>query len=182
MLSSIRKIDITSCHETQDHWFAGFRHGFHQIQLNLRQLQSFLITGSVAVSSISFFALQRLIKSHAQDHHIAVCCNDLRLSKPVLGKSKVLGAVTEKITANRTEDAYIVSKIVLKTLLDGAVAGSGAVVVSNQSRPAVCVWSYNSNCFDLILLQRKDSVVFQKYEALLGSFLGKCQMSWGFYL
>ena len=88
----------------------------------------------------------------------------------------MLGAVAEKVTSYRGKYTYIISKIILNTFLDRAVAGSCTVIIAYQSLTAVCIWSNDSNCFDLLFVQRQDPIVFQKYEAFFSCFLGKRQM------
>ena len=99
MFFGVVQIDRASRHEDNDGRLPYRRYLLDQLFLYLGQMQILLIAGCIAVSGISFFALQRLIQSHAYDHHITVLCRDHRFRDPVLAPRKILHTVLLQMTA-----------------------------------------------------------------------------------
>ena len=137
MFRCIGKINVAARHQAKDHRLAGLLYCLHQISLYLRKLKIHLVTGCVAVACIALLTFERLIKANAKYNHITVVRHDLRLRKTVCRECQILGAVTEKLAADTSQHAHVLSKVILKSFEYRHIAACRSVIISHECGSAV---------------------------------------------
>ena len=147
-----------------------------QHPLGRGQEKILLVPGTGGVALVGLFALQSLVQAQDQDHHVAVLHHRHGLRHAVAGLGQGLHPVPPEVAAFRVQHPAMALHGVLDALQDGDIAGGGAVVVSNQSRPAVGVGADDPDGAHRLRVQGQKPVVFQQHAGLQGSLVGQGQM------